>query len=46
MHRQQKLIIKVYILADYRRYELAISKVDHTQVHDRAPYYKLQDWTC
>ena len=30
--------IKMYLLADYRRYELAICKVDHTQVHDRAPY--------
>ena len=29
--------INTYLLADYRRYELVKSKVDHTQVHDRAP---------
>ena len=27
------------IYADYRRYELASSKVDHTQLYDRAPIY-------
>ena len=29
--------------ADYWRYELAISKVDHTQEYDRAPVNELVD---
>ena len=29
--------ILTYLLADYRRYELAQCEVDHTQVHGRTP---------
>ena len=37
LHALYSSKIKMYLLADYRRYELASCKVDHTQVHDRAP---------